>query len=231
LIRRVKMRKISLFVIAIILAGIISFPTQVLGQSGSKVLLIPREGFSFDPDLMIKMEIGVMRVLLKNAGLAVDIATSTGISIWGPTEKVTDIKELRNIKIDDYSGVIIACMAVGGGAQPPSPASHEAMAIVKKALSDGKPVAANGNAPYVLAEAGVLKGKKYSYVQDPLKSTGIFPLTIPAFQDAIYSGSGLVQDGLIITSGICPSLAKYGGMEEDGTVKLTKAFIAAVKKK
>ncbi len=224
------MKKISLFAVIVILAGIISFSSQAFGQGGSKILMLPREGYSADLDLMIKMEIGVMRLLLKNAGLNVDIATSSGLPIIGPNEKVTEIKQLRNIKVGDYAGVIIPCMAVGGAGQPYPAVSPEVIAIVKKALSDGKPVAANGNAPSTLAEAGVLKGKKYSYVRDPLKPTSNAPFTLPAFQDAIYGGSGLVQDGLIITSGICPTLEKVLGME-NGTVRLTKAFIAAVAKK
>jgi putative intracellular protease/amidase len=203
-------------------------PTEAFGQTGRKVLIIPREGYSSDLDLMIKMEIGVMRVLLKNAGLDVDIATTTGIPIVGPTEKVTDVKALRNISIDNYAGVIIACMAMGGGSNPPPNASPLVIAIIRKALSDGKPVAANGNAPTVFAEAGILKGKKYSYMRDPLKTTATINFTLPVFEDAIYSGTGLVQDGLIITSGVCANIEKGGSGLENGTVKLTKAFIAAI---
>lgn len=224
------MKRISLFAIMVILTVITSFSPQAFGQGRSKVLMIPREGYSADLDLMIKMEIGVMRLLLKDAGLDVDVATSSGLPILGPTEKVTDIKWLRNINIDDYVGVIIPCMAVGGSTQPYPAVSPDAIAIVTKALSDRKPVATNGNASVVLAEAGVLKGKKYSYVRDPLQPTATTPLTLPAFKDAIYSGSGLVQDGLIITSGVCPTIEKTTGME-NGTVKLTKAFIAAIQKK
>ncbi len=222
------MRRIGIIVIVMLfcVAGVISFASQVNGQAAKKVLMLPREGYSADLDLMIKMEVGVMRLLLKNAGLEVDVATTSGLPIVGPNEKITEIKQLRNININDYSGVIIPCMAVGGAMQPYPAVPHEVIAIVKKALSDGKPVAANGNAPATLAEAGVLKGKKYSFVRDPLKSTQIAP-ALPAFQDAIYSGSGLVQDGLIITSGVCPTLEKVLGME-NGTVKLTKAFIAAI---
>jgi putative intracellular protease/amidase len=224
------MKKLSLFTILLMLALVVTFSSEAFGQGRSKVLMIPREGYSADLDLMIKMEIGVMRLLLKNAGLDVDIATSSGLPILGTTEKVTDLKWLRDINIDDYAGVIIPCMAVGGASQPPPAVPPEVMAIVKKALSDGKPVAANGNAPNILAEAGVLKGKKYSYVRDPLKPTATISFTLPAFKDAIYSGSALVQDGLIITSGVCPTIEKMSGME-NGTVKLTKAFIAAVQKK
>jgi len=224
------MRKVTILVIMVLVIGALSLPWPAFGQSSSKVLIIPREGYSADLDLMIKMEIGVMRVLLKNAKLDVDIATSSGLPIVGLTEKVTDLKWLRNVNVDDYAGVIIACMAVGGATQPPPATPPEAIAIVKKALSDGKPVAANGNAPNVLAEAGVLKGKKYSYLRDPLVPTATIPFTLPAFKDAIYSGSGLVQDGQIITSGICPTIEKTLGME-NGTVRLTKAFITAVKQK
>jgi len=222
------MRKVSIFVAVMLffIAGVVSFTAEVYGQSAKKVLMIPREGYSADLDLMIKMEVGVMRLLLKNAGLAVDVATTSGLPIVGPNEKITDIKQLRNININDYAGVIIPCMAVGGAMQPYPAVAPEVIAIVKKALSDGKPVAANGNAPATLAEAGVLKGKKYSFVRDPLKPTQTAP-AFPAFQDAIYGGSGLVQDGLILTSGVCPTLEKVLGME-NGTVKLTNAFIVAV---
>jgi len=68
--------------------GIISFTSQVYGQSAKKVLMIPREGYSGDLDLMLKMEVGVMNILLKNAGFQVDIATTSGFPIVGNTEKI-----------------------------------------------------------------------------------------------------------------------------------------------
>jgi hypothetical protein len=48
--------------------------------------------------------------------------------------------------------------------------------------------------------------------------------------DAISSGDGVVQDGNIITSGICPHMAKMGG-KQDGTSKLTEALIAEINRK
>ncbi len=77
---------------------------------------------------------------------------------------------------------------------------------------------------------GVLKGKKYSFIKDPLKATENFPRTDLRFEGAIYGGSGVVQDGKIITSGVCANIERIRGLE-GGTVKLTKAFIAAVAKK
>ncbi len=209
----------------VIIASAISFSSEVFGQSAKRVLMIPREGYSADLDLMIKMEVGVMNVLFKNAGFGVDIATPSGMPILGPTQKNEKVLRLSQVKLDDYVGVIIPCMAVGsipGPAVPP-----EVVAIVKKILSDGKPVAANGNAPIILAQAGVLKGKKYSFARDPLKATKQMPMTDLRFEGAIYGGPGLVQDGKIITFGVCPNIEKTYGLE-GGTVKITKAFIAAI---
>jgi len=69
------MRKVSIFAVTVILAVVISFSSQAFAQSGSKVLMIAREGYSTDLDLMIKMEVGVMTLLLKNAGFEVEIAS------------------------------------------------------------------------------------------------------------------------------------------------------------
>ncbi len=220
------MKRISIFVaIMVIIASAVSFSSEAFGQSAKKVLMIPREGYSSDLDLMIKMEVGVMNLLLKNASFGVDIATPSGQTILGPTRKIEKVLRVSEVKLDDYVGVIMPCMAVGafpGPAVPP-----EVVAIVKKALSDGKPVAANGNAPIILAQAGVLKGKKYSFSRDPLKATKQMPRTDLRFEGAIYGGSGVVQDGKIITSGVCPSIESSQGLE-GGTVKITKAFIAAI---
>jgi len=200
-------------------------PTEALGQSSKKVLMIPREGYSSDLDLMIKMEVGVMTILLKNAGFGVDIATTSGSAIVGPTQKIEKISRLSEVNLDDYAGVIMACMAVGSF---PGPAvSPEAVAMVKKALADGKPVAAQQGAIIILAEAGVLKGKKYAFERDPLKPTQESRRTDRRFVDAIYSGPGVVQDGKIITSGTCPSGEKTYG-RQNGTVELTQKFIAAI---
>jgi putative intracellular protease/amidase len=220
------MKRISLFAIMVILALVVSFSSQTFGQTGSKVLLIPREGSSLDLDLMIKMEVGVMTLLLKRAGFEVDIATTSGQPMFGPTQKLDNIKKLGEIDLNNYKGIILACMAVGSF--PGAPVSQEAVALVKKALSDGKLVAANSNSGIVLAEAGVLKGKKYAFQRDPLKTTEVFKTTDPRFAGGIYSGQGVVQDGNIITSGICAYIEKAQGIQ-NVTVPLTQAFISELR--
>jgi putative intracellular protease/amidase len=224
------MRKISIFValMVIFMAGVISFSSQAFGQSARKVLMIPREGYSTDLDLVLKMEVGVMTILLKGAGFEVDTATTSGQPILGPTQKIEKVMRLSEVNVDNYVGVIMPCMAVG--MFPGPPVSPEAVAIVKKALSDGKPVAAAANSSIILAEAGVLKGKKYAFLVDPLTTTETRKRTDPRFIDAIYSGPGVVQDGKIITSGVCPNLERVYAMQ-NGTVELTQKFIAAISPK
>jgi putative intracellular protease/amidase len=226
------MRKIIIFASIIFIVGVVSFsihlimnPTEAFGQSVRKVLMIPREGYSQDLDLMLKMEVGVMSLLLKRAGLELDIATTSGFPILGPTEKIEKVSRLVDIKLDDYVGIIMPCMAVG--AFPGPPVSPEAVAIIKKALAEGKPVASSTFSTTILAEAGLLKGKKYAFPRDPLKTDANFKLTDLRFEGAVYGGRGVIQDGKIITSGACPFMERRLGMPNK-TVELTQTFIAAV---
>ena len=172
-----KIIKIIKFISIIFFMGVVSFlaffpatgPSEAFGQNNRKVLMVLREGYSTDIDLAIKMEVGVMTKLLKNAGFDVDIATTSGQSILGPTQKIENVLRLSEINLDNYVGVIMPCMAVG--MFPGPPVSPEAVAVVKKTLAEGKPVAAASNASIILADAGVLKGKKYAYYEDPLKTS------------------------------------------------------------
>jgi len=220
------------FVIAVLLVLALAIPATMLaqesqasGQSGSKVLMIIREGYPADIDLTLKMEVGVMSLLLNQAGFRVDVASTSGQPIVGSTRKIEKIMRLSEIKVDDYVGIIMPCMGVGW--YPGPPVSPQAIGIVKKALADGKPVAAALNASSLLAEAGLLKGKRYAYFRDPLKTDEKWKLTDLRYEGGIYSGDGVVQDGKIITSGVCPVIQMASG-KQDGTVQLTKAFIAAI---
>lgn len=71
----------------------------------------------------------------------------------------------------------------------------------------------------MLAKAGLLEGKKYGLNVD----TGMDPV----FRSGTYSGRGVVQDGNIITSGVCPWIAKDTGYQ-DGTIKLSQALIDVI---
>ena len=214
---------IILTILTLVVTGVISLESQVYGQSARKVLMFLREGEFGDLDLMLKMEVGTMTMLLKKAGFQVDVASSSGQPLAGPHEKIEKVMRLSEIKPDDYMGIIIPCLNIRkGGAVAP-----EAVAVVKKALADGKPVAAPMTSVGMLAEAGLLKGKKYAFIADPLKTTATRKSPDLKYEGAIYSGQGVVQDGKIITSGGCPATERYLGVQ-NRTLELTQTFIAAM---
>ena len=239
------MERRAFVLLMIILAGILVvsshflLPDEALGQTSPKVLMIPREGFSADIDLMLTKEIGVMTSMLKDAGFEVVVATRSGMPIVGSTSTLKPDKRLDQVNLNDYVGVVLACMAVGG--IPGPPIAPESIAIVQQAVAAGKPVTAQMGAVIILAHAGVLKGKKYTYPADPTKfdpakPSGSVPFVDPKFNDAIYSGKGVIQDGVIITSGVCPNVEKVAKQQKmegfiDGTPELTKMLISSLKKK
>lgn len=218
------MRRIAISVIVAILVvtGVISLESQVYGQSDKKVLMIIREGRSGDPDLMIKMEVGTVNLLLKKAGYGVVITSLSGQDISGPARKIEKLMKLSEVKLDDYGGVIIACMGI-----PEPIASPEMVAMIKDALAKGKPVAAINGAVPVLAKAGVLKGKKYAFYAGPADSDFGKYFVMTDLEGAIYSGQGVVQDGKIITCGGCPSSESNRGIQ-NRTFELTQTFIKAI---
>ena len=219
------MKRLS-FMGAILLSTVMISATA-MAQSISQVLLIPREGESSNLDLALAKEVGVMTDLLQKAGFKVVVANVSGQPIEGLIKKLKPDLKLSEVKVDDYAGFIVPCMAVGFSPGPP--VSPVAVSVIKQAIAKGKPVAAQLGSVNILAEAGVLKGKRYAFVRDPLN-----PLPPnekdSRFEGAIYSGRGVVQDGMIITSGICPAMGGATGMR-DCTPELTRAFIAKLGRK
>jgi putative intracellular protease/amidase len=93
--------------------------------------------------------------------------------------------------------------------------------LAKNAISAGKPVAAQTGSLWTLAQAGLLKGKKYAYAMEE-KS--------PYFEGATFAGTGIVRDGYVLTSGICPYMA-LKSKDKDGSESLAAALVEAMKEK
>ncbi len=185
-----------------------------MAQQDLKVLLIVKEDSSADLELMLTKEVGVMTEMLEQAGFEVVVASASGQPlVAGQTTLTPDLK-LADVNVADYAGFIMPCMAVGFEV----PLLPEVAAIVQGAVAEGKPVAAQVGSVITLAEAGVLSGKKYALIEEWAAEQSVL-------EDAIYSGNGIVQDGKIITSGVCPYAARALGLQ-DGTPGLTQALIA-----
>jgi len=209
--------------IAIVLVAIV-LCTSILSclscaKNTPKVLLFMRNAQSSgDLEYMLKKEVGVMKDTLEKSGYKVVIATLDGKSFTaGSTTVKADIK-LAKAKVANYAGFILPCLAVPSYPAPPE-VSPEAITLVKEAISAGKPVAAQTGSLWTLAKAGLLQGKKYAYA---------FEEKSPHFAGATFAGTGVVRDGLVITSGICPYMA-LKTKTNDGTERLALAIVAAMK--
>jgi putative intracellular protease/amidase len=188
-------------------------------QNNPKVLLFMRNADNVgDLEYMLKKEVGVMKDTLEKSGYKVVVATLNGSSFTaGSTTVKADIK-LADAKIADYAGFILPCLSVASYPAPPE-ISPEAIALVKDAVSAGKPVAAQTGSLWTLAKAGLLKGKKFAYAMEEKHAL---------FAEATFAGTGVVKDGLILTSGYCPYMALKMNVK-DGTEQLTLALVAAMK--
>jgi len=186
-----------------------SAPTPTPSKTGSnQVLLIAYEKSSRNMELALTKEVGVMTSMLERAGFEVVVASVSGQPITGGAATLKPDLKLADVKVEDYAGFILPCM--GGDVTLP-----EAVEIVRKAVTLGKPVAAQlGSVIFTLAKAGVLSGKQFAILSG-------YEKYIP---DGIYKGAGVVQDGNLITSGVCPNMAREG--LPDTTAELTQKFIA-----
>jgi putative intracellular protease/amidase len=187
----------------------------LLGSGCSRqpqVLLYVRDGSS-DFEYMFSREFEVMKSMLEDAGFRVVVATSTEESYYRLRATLNPDVALKDVRVSKYSGFLLPCMAAGA----PGIIEAEAVDMVKQAAAQGKPVAAQYGAVFILARAGLLNGKQYAF--------GYETSTI---KDGIFGGTGVVQDGQVITSGTCPYQARITG-RPDGTAELTQKLIEAVK--
>ncbi len=179
-------------------------------QESNRALLIIRDG-SPDLEFMLKEEVGVMKETLEAAGFKVDIATLTGEPISAGSVNLKPDLKLKDVSVLNYDGIILPCMATG------SPIPDEVIMLVKGGSS--KPIAAQVSSVKVLAQAGLLKGKKYAFASESDN---------PYFEGSVYAGSGVIREGNIITSGTCPFMTREDEIK-DGTEELANALVKAIK--
>ena len=181
-----------------------------------EVLLFMRSG-SADLEFMLKKEVMVMKGTLEQSGYKVVVATLDGSDFSAGSVTVKADIRLAEAEVDDYAGFILPCMMVASYPEPEI--SPEAINLVRAAIAAGKPVAAQTGSLWTLAKAGILKGKKYAYA---------FAEKHPYFEGATFGGTGVVRDGLVVTSGLCPHMARTL-KTEDGTRELALALVEAMK--
>jgi deglycase len=121
----------------------------------AKILIISADGFE-------QSELEVPRDKLKEAGAKVTLATPEGKDVkgwkdknWGPPAKSD--AALESVDPNDFDALVIP----GGQMNPDILRVHpRAVEIVKSFAEAGKPIAAICHGPWLLVEAGVLKGRR-----------------------------------------------------------------------
>jgi putative intracellular protease/amidase len=194
-----------------------SVNSEIQSQESEKVLLFIRDG-SGDLDYTLKAEVGVMKQMLEQSGFTVVIATVSGQPLVTESVHITPDLKLINVEVADYSGFILPCMHAGASSEKVNP---QALRMVKEVVLAEKPIAVQHAAIIILAKAGVLKGINYTFHVE------VDIIKYPEFTGSVYSGTKVVKDGNIITSGVCPYLEKLYGLE-DGTELLTESLILAI---
>jgi putative intracellular protease/amidase len=204
------MRKIALFLMLIIILS--SYQRSI-----PKVLMYIQDN-SMDLNFMLTNEAIKMKQILEQAGFDVDIAAISDKIIKYDSMSVKPDIKLSEVNIRNYSGFILPCMA-----PKDTVVTLLEKNFIKEVVKEGKPLAAQTSAVYLLAESGVLYGKKFAMEENLIKMS-------LQFKNAVYSGIGVVQDGNIITSGTCPMMMKTTGLK-DGTSELTNKLIQTIKSK
>ena len=194
---------LAAIITAILLVACSDKPTESLSEP--KVLVFVRE--STDTEYMLTHEVGVMLSMLEEAGILAVVATQSEDSYQGSEPPLKSDILLQDVTVADYDGFLLPCMAAGS----PGSIEDDAIAMVAEAAAQKKPIAAQYGSVFPLAEAGLLDGKHYAFESD-------------TFPDGIYDGTGVVQDGNIITSGTCSYKARSTG-RPDGTAELTQKLI------
>ena len=204
--------------VTVLVLALAAAPT-LHAQETETVFVFVRDG-SRDLDLMLTQEVGVMTTMLKDAGYAVDIATASGETMEGDMYSLTPTIALDEVRLGDYVGVVLPCMAPARGFGVPQRVTE----LTQQALALDIPIAASRGSVATLAAAGGLVEKRYAY------ASAVDTDERPEFAMGLYQGTGVVRDGAISTAGICPLAARSLG-EPDGTVELMNQFIASLRER
>jgi len=154
---------------------------------GKRIAIITEHGFE-------QVELTSPKEALEQEGATVDVVSpqSGKVKAWNKKDwgmEVTVDKMLSNVKAEDYDALVLP----GGVMNPDKLRQNEdAIALAKKFLESGKPVAAICHGPQTLIETGMLYGKtmtSFPSLQTDLKNAGVN-----------WVDKEVVRDGNLITS-------------------------------
>lgn len=161
--------------------------------AGKKILMVVA------PENFRDEEFNQPKKVFEKAGAQVVVAAKDVSQAKGMlgTEVLIDQK-LAEVKVDDYDAVVF----VGGSGAAVYFDDQVALSLVKTAFEKGKVIGAICIGPSILANAGILSGKKataFSSEQDNLQSKG-----------AQFTSEAVTVDGKIVTANGPQSATEFG---------------------
>ncbi|MGM0855947.1 MAG: type 1 glutamine amidotransferase domain-containing protein [Pseudomonadota bacterium] len=155
--------------------------------NGKRVAILAADGFE-------ESELSVPRASLQKNGVEVHVVTpqGTGIRAWAETDWGDTYEAdaaLADVNESDYHALVLP----GGLFNPDTlRLNKDALAFVKAFFQAGKPVAAICHAPWILINAGVVKGRRMTSVAS-------------VAQDLRNAGVDWVDEPVVVDSGLVTS--------------------------
>jgi protease I len=185
---------IFIIVVGLLSKGSLIGPGEKGGvMEGTKILMVVA------PENFRDEEYQKPREILEQAGAEITVA-SKGVteakSLQGGKVKVD--KDIGQVNVDDYQALVF----VGGPGSSVYFEDQTALNLAKSAFEKGKVVSAICIAPSILANAGILSGKKataYSSEKDNLVAKG-----------AQFTGESVTADGKIVTANGPEAAEEFG---------------------
>jgi hypothetical protein len=193
---------------------VVAISVYSCSNSKDKVLILLRET-SDDMNMMIENEIRPIEKALTKAGYIVETTSENRTEIGTGNSRMKSQFSISSVNIEKYIGLVIPCMAAGG---TKNEIPIGAIDLIINANKRGIALAAQQSGVLLLGKAGILMNKKFAIVEG----------SKDLIEGGIYQGTGVVQDGYITTSGICPYLHSASGAK-DGTLAMIKLFITQLK--
>lgn len=164
-------------------APVVSPVSKEGGEEKMKILMVVAPKDFRDEELFETREV------LEKEGIKVEVGSKGTEEAQGMLGGVVKIdKDINEVEVDDYQGIVF----VGGTGASVYFNDPRAQTLAKDFADEDKLVAAICIAPSILANSGLLEGKKatcFSSEAENLKSQG-----------AEYTGQGVTVDGRIITA-------------------------------
>jgi protease I len=153
----------------------------------AKILILATDGFE-QSELMVPLE------KLREAGATVEVASPDGRPIRGWNEKDWGERVDADRRIAEVDPAAYDALVLPGGQINPDVlrVDADAMRVVKAMVSSGKTVAAICHAPWLLVEAGAVRGKRvtsYKSIRTDVENAG-----------GRWVDEAVVTDGGLITS-------------------------------